>query len=159
LSAVGKKKEKVMSQFITDEDLETFVRDVLQEEPRRKETALRLSDRIRVQREYDDRAKCSCAVNSCECYLPMEIDPAKIQAGDSFRQTTPTGRTMDLFALGVRTMPGGQLDIFTAGWPPAVVRVPDHGTIAILEKGKGITKAQLRHRRERAWGSGWDDGL
>lgn len=35
-----------MSRFITDEQLKDFIRDVLQEEPRRKETALRLSDAI-----------------------------------------------------------------------------------------------------------------
>jgi hypothetical protein len=146
-----------MSRFITDEDLETFVRDVLQEEPKRKETALRLSDQIKAQREYEDRAKCSCAINSCECYLPMDYHPNRIQAGDSFRQTSPIGSTIDLLALGVRTMDDG-LEIFTAGWPSAVVRIPAHGTVTLLEKGRGITKAQLRHRRDR-WGGVWDDGL
>jgi hypothetical protein len=149
-----------MSRFIGDEDLEVFVRDVLQEEPRRKETALRLSDQIKAFKEYEDRAKCSCVLNCCNCYLPIVADPAKIQPGDAIQQVLPDGRIFTLGALGVRTHPDGTFDICTAGWPASIVstRYPEHGKVELAYKGRGFTKAELRHRREK-FGDAWDDKL
>lgn len=147
-----------MSRFITDEQLEEFVRDVLQEDPRRKETAIRLADAIVERRIYLARAECSCPTNGCICYLPFESKPNEIQAGDAFRQITPNGRELTLGALGVRRPAEGVLEIFTAGWPAAIVRIPDHGRVELVRKGNGITKAELRHRREH-FGGDWEDGL
>lgn len=147
-----------MSRFITDEDLEAFVRDVLQEEPRRKETAMRIADAIAADKIYEERAKCSCQTNCCKCLLPMELVPDKIQAGDTFRQVTPEGREMTLGALGVRDRRDGRIEIFTAGWPPMIVQIPAHGTAHLVRKGPGITKEELRHRRAKVGGA-WDDGL
>lgn len=147
-----------MSRFITDEDLELFVREVLQEDPRRKQTALQLLDSIRAQHQYEERAKCNCVMNGCHCLLPMDIDPKQIQAGDGFEQTTPGGAKIHLHALGVRRPAIGIMEICTAGWPAAIVRTPDHGAVELTRKGKGITKAELRHRRN-SFGGGWEDGL
>jgi hypothetical protein len=147
-----------MSRYITDEDLEAFVRDVLQEEPRRKETALRLSDAIARHKAYEERARCDCGRGQCRCLIPMDLDGRRIQAGDAFTQITPDGREFHLGALGVRTLPEGRLEIFTAGWPAMTVCVPEHGRVELLRKGEGITKWELRHRRESVGGT-WDDGL
>lgn len=151
-----------MSEFISDQELEVFVRDVLMEEPRRKETAQRLSDAIAARKVYEDRSRCDCEVNCCQCYLPLVLDPGRIQAGDVFEHVMPrpgfAPRVLTLGALGVRTRSDGGLDIFTAGWPPGVVRFPEAGDAVLKRKGRGITRAQLKHRREHV-GDGWDDGL
>ncbi len=147
-----------MSQFISDQDLEVFVRDVLQEEPRRKETAMRLSDRIAEQKIYEERVRCDCSPSMCACLLPMDLDGTKIQAGDGFDVRTADGREFTFHALGVRTVDGRLVEIFTAGWPAGCYRVQDGDIVSLERKGKGITKHQLLHRRANV-GGGWDDGL
>lgn len=148
-----------MSRFIEDEKLREFVNDVLQEEPRRKQTALEISDRIKRHDDYERRAACDCGVNFCECYVTFPSKPTEIEAGDGFEQLAPNGEILHLHALGVRRNPvtGAIFEIFTAGWPAVIVRVPEHGTVKLLNKGNGITKAELRHRREH-FGGGWEDG-
>lgn len=147
-----------MSRFIEDDKLREFVNDVLQEEPRRKQTALEISNRIKVFDAYMERGRCDCH-GTCEHYVTTPSRPQEIEAGDGFEQLAPNGRVLHLHALGVRRNPvtGQIFEIFTAGWPAAVVRVPEHGTVKLLNKGKGITKAELRHRREH-FGGGWEDG-
>lgn len=145
-----------MSQFITDEELEKFAQEVLEDSGRRK--ALEIKERIRAHKEYMARAECACETNKCECYLPMTLEPDRIQAGDTFVQTAPNGEKITLGALGTRHRGVGSFEIFTGGWPPAIVRIPEHGTAELLRKGKGITKHELKHRRAH-FGGGWDDGL
>jgi hypothetical protein len=147
-----------VSKFIDDQQLREFVRDVLQEEPKRKQTALEISDRIKAFDAYIARAECSCEANVCKCAATTPTRPTEIEAGDVFEQTGPHGQVLRLHALGVRRNNRNQIiEIFTAGWPAAIVRIPDHGTVKLLRKGTGITKAELRHRRE-SMGGGWEDG-
>lgn len=146
-----------MSRYIDDKEFETFVRAVLEGHQIAKDMALKALDRIRAHQAYVARAECSCQQNTCICYLSFQPDPNRIQAGDAFRQITPTGREITLGALGVRYPAEGVTEIFTAGWPAAIVRIPDHGRVELVRKGNGITKAELRHRREKV-GGGWEDG-
>ncbi len=147
-----------MSRYIDDEELKTFVRMVIDGHNGAFDTAHTISRRIRDHEIYLARAECECAVNCCACYLPFESKPDQIQAGDTFRQIAPNGREITLGALGVRRPAEGVMEIFTAGWPAAIVRIPDHGRVELVRKGNGITKAELRHRREKGWGD-WEDGL
>ena len=147
-----------MSRYIDDEELKTFVRMVIDGHKGGLDTAHTIDRRIRDHEIYVARAECDCPVNSCTCYLPFESKPDQIQAGDTFRQITPDGHELTLGALGVRRPAEGVLEIFTAGWPAAIVRIPDHGRVELVRKGNGITKAELRHRRERGWGD-WEDKL
>jgi hypothetical protein len=150
-----------MSIFIEDDRLREFVHDVLYEEPRRKKTALEISDRIKRHDDYVARAACSCATNSCGCKVTTPSRPTEIEAGDGFEQLAPSGQILRLHALGVRRDPNTDeiFEIFTAGWPAMIVRVPQDGTVKLLEghKGTGITKEELRHRRKHV-GGGWEDG-
>lgn len=147
-----------MSRYINDDDLELFVRAVLEDHTTAQYTALKLLDQIRAHKAYLALAQCSCEVNRCICYLPFQADSNKIQAGDTFRQITPTGRELTLGALGVRYPAEGVMEIFTAGWPAMVVRIPDHGRVELVRKGNGITKHELKHRRE-SFGGDWEDGM
>jgi hypothetical protein len=148
-----------MSRFIDDDELEQFARAYIQNDNKTAAAiAVSVIDRIHQYRAYVARAECSCEVNRCVCYLPFESKPDQIQAGDAFRQITPNGRELTLGALGVRRPAEGVMEIFTAGWPAAIVRIPDHGRVELVRKGNGITKAELRHRREKVGGD-WEDGL
>lgn len=147
-----------MSRYIDDDEFEVFVRAVLEGHQKAQDIALKSLDRIRDHKEYVARAECSCDVNRCICYLPFQSDPNLIQAGDTFRQITPGGRELTLGALGIRRPGEGVVEIFTAGWPPCIVRIPDHGRVELVRKGNGITKAELRHRREKMGGE-WEDGF
>lgn len=147
-----------MSRFIDDHELELLVHHILDGNYAATEEARAILEKIRRHREYVARAECSCETGRCACYLPFVSKPDEIQAGDTFRQITPNGREMILGALGVRRPAEGVMEIFTAGYPAAVVRIPDHGRVELVEKGNGITKAELRHRRKH-WGGDWEDGL
>ena len=147
-----------MSRFIDDDELEQLAHNILDGNFKATEKARIILETIRQHRAYIALAECSCEKNQCVCYLPFEPKPLDIQAGDAFRQITPNGREMTLVALGVRRPSEGSLEIFTAGWPPMIVRIPDHGRVELVRKGKGITKAELRHRRDRVGGK-WEDGL
>lgn len=147
-----------MSRFIDDQELKTFVRMVIDGHKGGLDTAYTIDRRIREHEIYVARAECSCDANCCSCYLPSESKPNQIQAGDTFRQITPDGHELTLGALGVRHPAEGVIEIFTAGWPAAIVRIPDHGRVELVRKGTGITKAELRHRREKVGGD-WEDGL
>jgi len=147
-----------VSRYIEDQELATFVRMVIDGHKGAIDTAHTIHRRIREHEAYVARAECSCETNQCSCYLPFVSIPNQIQAGDTFRQITPGGRELTLGALGVRRPAEGVLEIFTAGWPPCIVRIPDHGRVELVRKGNGITKAELRHRREK-FGGDWEDGL
>jgi hypothetical protein len=148
-----------MSRYIDDQELEEFVWYVVGGEyTKATKIAKNLFAKISEHKAYLARAECSCEVNKCICYLPFESRPLDIQAGDAFRQITPDGRELILGALGVRRPAEGVMEIFTAGWPAAIVRIPDHGRVELVRKGNGITKAELRHRRDKGWGD-WEDGL
>lgn len=147
-----------MSRYIEDEELKTFVRMVIDGHDGAYDTARTVDRRIREHEAYVARAECSCETNKCDCYLPFVSKPDRIQAGDAFRQITPGGRELTLGALGVRYPAEGVMEIFTAGWPACVVRIPDHGRVELVRKGNGITKAELRHRRAHIGGD-WEDGL
>ena len=147
-----------MSRYIDDQELEKLVNDILDGSYAAIEKARDIRRKISDHRAYIARAECECPVNCCECYLPSESKPDQIQAGDTFRQITPDGHELTLGALGVRRPAEGVVEIFTAGWPAAIVRIPDHGRVELVRKGNGITKAELRHRRERGWGD-WEDKL
>lgn len=148
-----------MSRYVEDQELKTFVRMVIDGHDKAFEIAKAIDKRIRDHELYVARAECACPVNQCSCYLSFELEPDRIQAGDTFRQITPSGRELTLGALGVRRPAEGVLEIFTAGWPAMIVRIPDHGRVELVRKGNGITKAELRHRRSAGLGGDWEDGL
>jgi len=149
-----------MSQFIEDGQLRDLVADILGGRSRAVKTATEIADRIKRHDAYVERGRCSCPVNRCECKVTTPTRPHSIEAGDGFEQLLPDGQILRLHALGVRRDPNTDepYEIFTAGWPPMIVRIPEHGSVKLLNKGTGITKEELRHRREKI-GGGWEDDV
>jgi hypothetical protein len=93
----------------------------------------------------------------------MTIDPNRIQSGDAISQFIPAyGREVRLHVLGVRNWSSAPFaedswaEVCTAGWPATIVRCRDG--VKLHAKGKGITKEELRYRRNQFGGS-WDDGF
>ena len=90
---------------------------------------------------------CGCATSQdCKHPLPMDLDPAKIQAGDAVKHG-PSGETW--YLLGVDSRRGR---VCVAGWPPTEANLSD---CTLIEKGKGITLYEYRYRCEKFCG-GWD---
>lgn len=91
---------------------------------------------------------CDCAVSQdCHHPWPIELDPAKIQAGDSI-QHKPSGENW--FLLGVDSVGN---HVCAAGWPPSMAKLSD---CTLVEKGKGITLYE-RNYRNSTFGGSWDD--
>lgn len=151
------------SSYITFEDFEGLLRGILAKDESVISKADQIVKRIEKDRARQKLAECDCPLNSCKCYLPIELDPFLIQPGDTITQFIPAyGKEIRLHVLGVRAYCARDLldehsmaEVCTAGWPATIVRCRDG--VKLHAKGKGITKEELRHRR-RSFGDCWDDG-
>jgi hypothetical protein len=149
--------------YTSMDDFEALLRGIIKQDPAAVSQAAQTIERIEKDRAYIEFAECGCVQNSCQCYLPIELDQDRIQSGDTISQFIPAyGKEIRLHVLGVRHWgnrpydPDSYAEVCTSGWPAAIVRVRDG--VKLDKKGKGITKEELRHRR-RQFGGGWDDEL